>query len=145
MSPRRREVPYDPTQRSPRGREVACAAADSDFQALMEARPFEDAHPSRAVLLPLRDIIQDAIDTTLTDRERWIFDACVVERKSIRALASELNLSKSHVDRIKHLACAQLRAALEREPAIMAYLERGLDGFAASLPDQKMNEMGLAA
>lgn len=103
---------------------MACAAADSDLQALMQARPFEDVQPSRARLLPLRDVVQDAMDRVLTERERWIFDACVVERKSIRALAAELSLAKSHVDRIKHLACQKLRTALEHEPLIEDYLQR---------------------
>lgn len=128
--PRRREVPFDPTMRAPQGREVACAAAETDTQALMEARPFEDPQPSRAALLPLRDVIQDAMDRVLTPRESWIFDACVVERQSIRSLAADLSLAKSHVHRIKDVARTKLRAALQDEPLILSYLERSVDGFA---------------
>lgn len=122
--PRRREVPFDPTTRAPHGREVACSAAETDTQALMETRPFEDPQPSRASLLPMRDLIQDAIENVLTEREAWIFDACVVERKSIRALSVELSLAKSHIDRIKHRAVAKLRDALQHEQIIVDYLSR---------------------
>lgn len=72
----------------------------------------------------MRDLIQDAIENVLTEREAWIFDACVVERKSIRALSVELSLAKSHIDRIKHRAVAKLRDALQHEQIIVDYLSR---------------------
>lgn len=84
----------------------------------MIAPPHEALVRSQEEWLPLRDVIEDAIQAALTPRERWIFNACVVERKSIRALAAELGLAKSWVDRLHHRACRKLRDALQGHPLL---------------------------
>jgi len=136
--PRRREIPLSPLVDGPgrsdgvaradsalesRAAQGAHGAAYSEVQALMETAPGETPRSSTEGLLPLRDLLSDAIDA-LDPRERWIFDATVVERKSIREVGRELNLAKSWVDRLKQRAVANLREALATEPIILAYLER---------------------
>lgn len=93
----------------------------------MEAAPGDAIPISQAELLPLRDVLQDALDRALDDRERWVFDAIVVERKSFRAVGRELALAKSHVHRMYHDACRKVREALLIESAdtIQTYLTQG--------------------
>lgn len=122
--PRRREISCDPTE------SVFCepelGAPSDPLVALMEAAPGDPIPTSQAELLPLRDVLQDAMDRVLEPRERWVFDAIVVERKSIRAVGRELNLAKSYVHRIYHEAVRKLREELvATEPIIQAYLHRG--------------------
>lgn len=96
----------------------------NEFAALLEAMPFEEPDPSREELLPLRDAIQDAIDNVLTERERYVFDAIVIERQSFRQLESVLSLSKSQVWRIHQSALSRLRAELSDHHLIKEYLNR---------------------
>lgn len=134
--PRRREVPYSPIPShgdganhdgawagEPPGRSMAVEAAPNLFAALQRAAPHEQIGWTQEQLLPLREVIEDAIDE-LPERERWIFNACVVERKSIRAIADDLQLAKSYVHRLRDAAVRKLRAALEDHPMIKEYLNR---------------------
>jgi len=108
----------------PRGVRLHDTRPDTPFQALLEAAPFEDVDWSREELLPLRDVIQDAIDEVLTERERFIFDAIAVERLSLRGLGAITSLSKSQVDRIYKGALVKLRSALEDHHLVKEYLTR---------------------
>lgn len=132
--PRRREVPYSPIPSSndsdeqhhsgePPGRPMQPEAAETLFAALMQAAPHEEVGWSKEDLLPLREVIEDAIDR-LSERKRWIFNACIVERKPLAAIAADLGLTKSYVHRLRDQAICQLRALLEDEPLIKEYLCR---------------------
>lgn len=90
----------------------------------MECAPHQDPEWSRGRLLPLRDTIQDAMDGHLTERERFVFDSVTIERVSMRDLSKRMTLSKSHVHRVYHAACAKLREALTDDPTIKEYLTR---------------------
>lgn len=90
----------------------------------MECPPGVEPDPSLSELYPLREIIEDAVDEALTDRERWVFNAIVVERLSFRKLGVQLGLSKSHVHRIYQQACLKLEAHLEKDATIQQYLRR---------------------
>lgn len=89
----------------------------------MRCAPFEDPQPSRAEMLALRETIADAIDT-LPERQRWIFNACVIERRAIRAVADDLSLTKSYVHRLLHEARAKLAMRLGEHPQVQEYLNR---------------------
>jgi DNA-directed RNA polymerase specialized sigma24 family protein len=138
--PRRTEILLSPIGRSFRDSEggeggghadspleraqTALVAPETPLAALMECAPGDNPRTSKEDMLPLRDVLAAALDTALTPRERWIFERCVIERQSIRSVAADLDLAKSHVDRIKHAAVLKLREALTHEPIIEEYLDR---------------------
>jgi RNA polymerase sigma factor (sigma-70 family) len=122
-------APYDPDGGEyylvePRGARVHETRPTSALAALLEAAPHAEVDLSREELLPLRDVIQDALDDALTERERFIFDAIVIERLSLRGLGAITSLSKSQVDRIYKGALAKLRDALQDHPTVKEYLTR---------------------
>lgn len=124
--PSRREVSWD-LANDDVGRRPTVAGADphpeNEFEALMRCRPFEDPHTPKDELLPMRDVLQDAIEE-LSPREQWILDALIVRRVSHRALARELGVSKSLIGYLRDQAVTWLRLRLEHEPLIAEYLER---------------------
>ena len=78
---------------------------------------------SQLEILHLRDIINDAIEDTLTPLELWVFNAVVVERKSLRSLGSQIGRPKTTVARIRDNAIKKVRRSLKDHPAIIDYLE----------------------
>lgn len=93
------------------------------YEALMSAAPGEPIDYSQMELLALRDVINDAIEEVLTDLERWVFNALVVERQSLRELGRQLNRPKSTIARIRDRSAAKLALALEGHPTITHHLE----------------------
>lgn len=104
---------------------------ESEMQALMEstaAHPIED---SIEILLPLRDIIEDALDA-LSAKHRFVLNALVIEGMSLSQcavfLAAEIGrehaYSKTRVARIRDEALAQLRSVLQDSPLIKERLNR---------------------
>lgn len=122
--PRRVEVPFDPTTMAPRGVRVGVAAPVSDLAGLMEALPLAEPGWSQERLLPLRDAIEDAIESALDERERFVFNSVVCERRSLRDLGRAMSVGKSTVGRIKDLAIEKLQVALADHPLIKEYLTR---------------------
>ena len=117
--PRKREIPWD-TLTVPAPRKVRVHAA-TEIEAIMQAAPHEPIEPSIEELLPIREKLNEAFER-LGERDRWIVNSILVERKSIRATASDLSLAKSHVDRLYKAALNKLRIILEDDPLIMEYL-----------------------
>jgi hypothetical protein len=91
------------------------------MQALMEAKPHEPIQRSLEELLPLRECLSEAFDQ-LNERDRWIVNSILIERKSIRSTAADLSLAKSHVDRLYKAALRRLKTTLENNPTILEYL-----------------------
>lgn len=75
--------------------------------ALMECAPGHEPDNSRDELLEQREALNDALDA-LDARSRFIFDAIVVERRSVREVGRRLSLSKSHIHRMHARSCAAL-------------------------------------
>jgi len=129
--PRRKEWPFSPihygregdNEYSSLGIPLATSAAETEYEALMRCAPHQDPQLSKAELAPLRDAIADAIDA-LPERSRWIFNACVVERRPLRAVAADLALSKSYVHRLLEAARATLAVRLSEHPDVQEYLNR---------------------
>lgn len=96
--------------------------AETAIEALMQCPPGIDPDPSRDELLPLRDILQDAIER-LTPREQWIFDALTTRRLSLRQCARELALSKTHVQREREAIFLKLRTMLIEHAEVRSYLQ----------------------
>lgn len=80
---------------------------ETAVQALMETAPHRTPETSKEELLHLREIVQDAIDL-LEPGERILFDATVVERRSLR----NFGLPKTTVARRRDKAIRQLRLQL---------------------------------
>lgn len=91
------------------------------MQALMEATPGHEPDTSKEELLDIGDVIADAI-SDLPERDRYIFNALVVERVSLRRLAVRLSMSKTHMARERDRICAVLREELSEYPIITEYL-----------------------
>lgn len=108
----------------PRGPRLHQTRPESPYAALLEAAPFTEVDLSREELLPLRDVIQDAIEDVLTDRERFIFDAITSERLSLRQVSALISVSKSQVDRIYKASLLKLRDALQDHHLVKEYLTR---------------------
>ena len=85
---------------------------DTELQALMESPPGVTPDLARNQLAPLREILADTIHNTLTDRELWIFEALVYRRMSLRRLATELAMSKTHIARLRDHINQKLQEAL---------------------------------
>jgi len=91
------------------------------IQALMECAPGDEPAVSKLELLALREAIADAIDA-LGERERWIVNALMVERLSLRSVARQLGMSKTFVAWLRDRAIGQLRCTLSNSPAVQAHL-----------------------
>jgi hypothetical protein len=98
--------------------------AFTPYEALMSAAPGQEIEPSQLEMLALRDILQDALEETLTPIELWIFNSYVVERQSLRVLGRQINRPKTTVARMRDNAVKKLRVALQDHPLIIEYLER---------------------
>lgn len=90
---------------------------ENDYQALMETRPFEEPKESNDDLLYLRDVVAEYVDQ-LDERELWIVNAFISERKSLQAIADELGFSKTHVWRLRNEAFDKLKHAMTMNPTI---------------------------
>lgn len=119
---RRKEVPYAP-DRPEDGWHGLWDIEATALAALMAAPPHTPPRSSQEELLPLREVLADAIDA-LPERHRVAFEACVIERRAMRATAKELGVTKSTVHRLKEEAVCLLREALASHPLIETYLHR---------------------
>lgn len=121
--PSRREIPIDPlTQNGAFTGQRHTRRPMTEMQALMEAAPGCEVQASVEEGLELRDVITDAIDSVLTPRERFVFDALVVERQSVRQLGRQMSISKTHITRIRDAAIRKLAAHLRDDPTIKEHL-----------------------
>lgn len=84
---------------------------DTDMQALMETAPHEDVPESTVGQLVLKERLAGAVDA-LPERLRWIFEATHYRAMSVRQIARELCISKTHVHRLQNQAIQQLRESL---------------------------------
>lgn len=82
--------------------------------------PGEQADIPQETLLHLRDLIEDAADKVLDERERFVFEAVVIGRWSLRSFG----LPKTTVARIRDKAIKKLRLELESRPEILKHLEQ---------------------
>jgi hypothetical protein len=95
----------------------------NEYDALMRCAPGDEPDATLDSLLPLRDILGDALDL-LDERELWIFNSLTTQRLSLRQVGEQLSLSKTHVARLRDEIMAKLRTALETNPTIREYLCR---------------------
>lgn len=90
---------------------------DSDFEALMQTKPFEEPPTSNEELLVLREAVASIVDN-LEPRDLWIINACISEGKSLQKIADELNMTKTHVWRLRNQAFEKLKVAMSTDTTI---------------------------
>lgn len=95
---------------------------DNPIEALMLCPPGVEPDLARNQLAPLRDILADAILTQLDDRELWIFEALHYRRLSLRQLARELSISKTHIARIRDHIHQKLQQELLKDDTVRGYV-----------------------
>jgi len=89
----------------------------------MIAGPHETPKISTVELLAAREIIVDAFDTILTEEEKWIINATVIEKLSVRTVAAQIGAAKTTVCRIRDRGLTKLRKQLENNQVIQSAIE----------------------
>lgn len=107
--PRVRVLPYRPEKF-----ETASVhrRAVTPLQALMEAAPFEEPGESVMERWGYLDVVNEAMEEALDEREFWVIQALFWRRLTLRQLGRELSLSKTQVARIRDQAIEKLAVAL---------------------------------
>ena len=118
---RRKPLPFSPIpfdrdddeiKNEPRGKELWKSAPLNEIDALMRAAPHSEPERSQTEWLATRELLCDAMDDCLTEQERFIVNATVIERKALRAIAQELGMTKSTVHNVQHESLRKLRVHL---------------------------------
>lgn len=86
-------------------------APTDPFDALMRCAPGEEPRESSAERIDADTAIADGVEA-LDERERYVIDSLYWRQTTLRELARELSLSKTHVARIRDAALAKLRVEL---------------------------------
>jgi AcrR family transcriptional regulator len=92
-------------------------APENDYEALMQAIPFEEPQQTSESLMVLRETVAQYVDD-LDPRSLWIVNACISEGKSLQAIADELGMTKTHVWRLRNQAFETLRIAMSTDTTI---------------------------
>jgi hypothetical protein len=98
-------------------RSTADRSPDTDIEALMQTKPFEEPPTSNEELLVLREAVASIVDD-LEPRDLWIINACISEGKSLQKIADELNMTKTHVWRLRNQAFEKLKVAMSANTTI---------------------------
>ena len=94
------------------------AQPEDEYQALMEAKPFDEPVISRQEMGPLRDIIADCIDM-LPQQDRYIVEAIIYEQVSLVELGKRMGISGPHTWRLRNEAYNKLRELLMVDERIL--------------------------
>lgn len=99
-----------------------CSQPQTQIEALMRCRPHQDPQASSEERMIAREEVGAAF-ACLTDEERWVFNAVVIERMSLRGVVRQLSLPKTTVARIRDRAARKLREALKDSESVQAVLK----------------------
>jgi hypothetical protein len=98
-------------------RTTADRAPENKLEALMMTKPFEEPETSQEELMVLREAVAIIVDQ-LEERDLWIINACISERKSLQAIANELGITKTHVWRLRNAAFEKLKGVMATDTTI---------------------------
>lgn len=90
---------------------------ENPLQALMESMPNTGPEESVIELAPIREVVAEAVDM-LTEEEQWVINALFSEQLSLAKVGKQLNVSKTHVFRIRNRALLKLESLLHDNPLI---------------------------
>lgn len=94
---------------------------ESEYEALMMAKPFEEPQQSNETLLALREAVASIVDE-LEPRDLWIINSCMSEGKSLQKIADELGITKTHVWRLRNQALDKLRGVMMTDTTIRQHV-----------------------
>jgi DNA-directed RNA polymerase specialized sigma24 family protein len=96
----------------------------TNIEELMELAPFQDSwSPSLEATADLKELIGQAIDD-LTPEDKWIFNALIVERLSLRGAGRILGIPKTSLARRRDRIRRELMAKLIKSKPIEEWLKR---------------------
>lgn len=95
---------------------------ENEYEAIMSAKPFEEPETSTEEKLALREAVTQYVDA-LEPRDLWIINACISEGKSLQKIADELNITKTHVWRLRNQAFEKLRVAMSTNTTIRKHIQ----------------------
>lgn len=98
-------------------RSTADRAPETEIEALMITKPFEEPVESSENLLPLREAVVEHVERLLP-RELWVINAIYSEGKSLQKIADELGITKTHVWRIRNQTLEKLRGEMSMDTTI---------------------------
>ena len=84
---------------------------ENEYQALMEARPFEEPEPHKNIFNEAQDIVLDCLEILL-DQDKYIIQAINYEQVSYEVLGQRLGVSATHAWRLKQIAYRHLEEVL---------------------------------
>jgi len=84
------------------------------IEALQRASPHQEPVTSREERIDLQEIVLDALDS-LEEWERWLLNAVLFERMSLRQIEFVLGIPKTTVARRRDSILKKLRVHLEKE------------------------------
>ena len=87
------------------------AQPEDEYQALMEARPFEEPEPHKNIFVEAQDIVLDCLEILL-DQDKYIIQAINYEQVSYEVLGLRLGVSATHAWRLKQIAYRHLEEVL---------------------------------
>ena len=102
-------------------RTTADRLPENEIEALMMAKPFEEPQATSEELLVLREAVASIVDQ-LDERDLWIINACISERKSLQKIADELGMTKTHVWRLRNQAFEKLRGVMVTDTTIRKHV-----------------------
>ncbi len=96
----------------------------TELQSLMELAPFQESWtPSLEATAHLKELIGQAIDD-LTPEDRWIFNALIVERLSLRGAGRILGIPKTSLARRRDRIRRELMTKLIDSELVQEWLKR---------------------
>lgn len=117
--PRRKDSVYNPLSGEQRGQPLY-QPPETAAQACMEAAPHTDPRVSTQEMLPIRDVLSDALDR-LPALDRWVFERCIIEKMPLRRIAEMTGLPKSTIHDLKLETVRTLRSLLSDHPQVREY------------------------
>jgi len=97
---------------------------EDEYQALMEAKPFEEPETPKNVCNILQEIISECLEILL-DQDKFIILAINYEQITYEELGQRLGISGVHAWRLKQIAYKHLQEVLMIDGRILALLNNG--------------------
>jgi len=113
-----REVPYEIADLLLR---IVQPEPEDEYQALMEAEPFDEPRQDKQTTQKIREIVVDCMEL-LPDQDKFIIEAYNSERITYDELSKRLGVSIPHAWRLRKDAYCKLKVILLQNDSIIKYL-----------------------
>jgi len=95
---------------------------ENEYQALMEAAPFDEIPVSKNRVNELREIVRDCVDMLL-EQDKFIIHAIGYEQISYEELGKRLGISATHAWRLKQIAYKHLAEIIAVDGRVIRILD----------------------